>query len=161
MNIQETILGLESMLFDLHPKAKGLYDAIDALKNLEVSSKPEDGFKSENLARLTSGIKPYDPKLNMRAKALFAIRELNRFVKNKEIAELLHSYEPNVGVKEFISALSNPLYFLKNENRIHKFSLATGNSSVYWGSLKWLNEDGTIKKEHMYIEEPKEEQIEI
>lgn len=68
-------------------------------------------------------------------------------------------YRSSIPLKDFITALSNPLYFLKNENRIHKISIGTGNSGTYWGSLKWLNEDGTIKNEFMYIEEPKQEEI--
>lgn len=157
MNIQETILGLESMLFGLHPNAKNIYEAIDALKNV-----PSNGKEIQSsLPVINSSEKPYDPKANMRVKALFAIKELNRFVKTKEIAEFLHTKEPAVGVKDFITALSNPLYFLKSENRIHKITVGTGNSGVYWGSGKWLNENGLPKEEYKYIEETKEPEIEI
>ena len=106
-------------------------------------------------------MKKITSKLNLKSKTLFAIRELNRFVKNKEIAQYLNEQEPNVSVKEFITALSGPLFALKKEERIHKITLGTGNSNVYWGSAKWLNEDGTVKQEHLYLEEPKQEVIEI
>lgn len=60
-----------------------------------------------------------------------------------------------------MTSLSNPLFVLKNEQRVQKVTVGIGNNNVYWGSQKWLNEDGSVKKEHMYIEEPKQTQIEI
>jgi len=159
MNIQETILGLESMLFDLHPKAKGLYEAIDALKNVN-GVKPTLSYVVSEVAKNPVD-KPYDPKANMRNKALYAIRELNRFVKTKEIAEFLNSKEPSTSTKDFMTALSNPLYFLKNENRIHKITVGTGNNGVYWGSLKWIDEKGFPKEEFKYLDEAKEPEIEL
>jgi len=160
MNIKETISGLEIMLFDLNPKARGLYEAIEALKNIVVNEDPKKGalIKAPDFSKFQI---PYDPKSNMRSKALFAIRGLNRFAKNKEIAQYLHEQQPSVSVKDFTVALSNPLFFLKKEERIHKITVGTGNNGVYWGSSKWLNEDGSVKPEHMYIEEPKQEEIEI
>jgi hypothetical protein len=159
MNLQATISDLENALFGLHPDAKKLYEAIDALKVIDVSY-IKNGDLSYAIVKTNPTMK-YDSKANMRSKALFAIKELNRFVKNKEIANFLHEREPGVSVKDFVTALSNPLFFLKNEQRVHKISVGTGNMGVYWGSLKWLNEDGTVKQEHMYIEEAKEAQIEI
>lgn len=160
MNIQETILGLESMLFGLHPNAKNIYEAIDALKNVPPGSE-SGGSKPIIVNNINSNSKPYDAKANMRLKALFAIKELNRFVKTKEIAEYLHEKEPSTSVKDFMTALSNPLYFLKNENRILKIAVGTGNSGVYWGSGKWVDENGIPKEEYKYIEEAKEPEIEI
>jgi len=158
MNIKETISGLETMLFNLHPNARGVYEAIEALRNIEVKDQGQQTTPNKDFSKFKIG---YDPNTNMRNKALYAIRELNRFVKNKEIAQFLHEREPDTSVKDFITALSNPLFFLKKEERITKVSVGTGNMGVYWGCLKWLNEDGTVKKEHMYIEEPKEDRIEI
>lgn len=160
MNTKETISGLEQVLFSLHPKAKGIYDAIETVKSIGVSL--ESSTQGKIVESKTTSNNIYDPKSNMRVKTLYAIRELNRFVKNKEIAQFLHEKEPDVPAKDFVIALSNPLYYLKNENRIKKLTIGTGNLGVYWGSAKWLKEDGlTPKEEHMYIEEPKEEPIEI
>jgi len=158
MNIKETISGLEVMLFNLHPSAKGFYEAIEALRNIEVKDEGQKSNQNHDFSKFKIG---YDPNANMRNKALYAIRELNRFVKNKEIAQFLNEREPSISIKDFITALSNPLFFLKKEERITKISIGAGNMGVYWGSVKWLNEDGTVKKEHMYIEEPKEDRIEI
>lgn len=158
MNTKETISGLEEVLFSLHPKAKGLYEAIETIKNL-TGDLINHGRETIPLPSIS--VNKYDPKSNMRVKTLFAIRELNRFVKNKEIAQFLHEREPEISVKDFTVALSNPLYFLKNENRVHKISVGVGNTGVYWGSAKWLGEDGAPKPEYMYVEESKEEPIEI
>jgi len=157
MNIKETISDLEVMLFSLHPSAKGLYEAIETIKGFNTPN--EAGFILK-VPHHASKAK-YDPKTNMRSKTLFALRELNRFVKNKEIAQYLHQQEPEISVKDFITALSGPIFYLKKEERIHKITIGTGNNNVYWGSLRWVNEDGTVKDEHKYIEEPKQEEIEI
>ncbi|WP_179415373.1 hypothetical protein HDF19_09955 [Mucilaginibacter sp. E4BP6] len=158
MNFKETISELENMLFALNPKARGYYEAIEALRNVGIKDYGEIKAEAPDFSKFKV---VYDPNTNMRNKTLFAIRALNRFVKNKEIAKYLHEQEPNVPIKDFVTALSNPLFFLKNEKRIHKISVGTGNNGVYWGSLKWINEDGSIKAEHKYIEEPKQPEIDI
>jgi len=156
MNLSETIAGLESMLFDLHPDAKGIYSAISSLKEVNHSANPISLNQGVHTA---NGL--YDPKSNTRVKILFAIKQLNRFARSREIAELLNQYEPQADLKALINSLSSPLYQLKTENKVFKLTVGTGNNNVYWGSAKWLDEQGNPLPEHMYKAEEKQMEIEI
>ena len=46
--------------------------------------------------------------------------------------------------------MSRRTKYLKERNKIVKYQLGNKKSNTFWGSPKWLNENGNIKSEHMF-----------
>lgn len=83
---------------------------------------------------------------------LIILRETGRFMKIREIAKMLADIiggdENNLRVK-----LSRITGKLKKMNKIKSYKIGTSNKNVFWGSPKWIDDEGNIKNEYNYNED--------
>lgn len=91
--------------------------------------------------------KGYDPKAAMKVKLLYVLKRLNRFSHSTEIKSMLGEIE---GKKPEVFKVSSTLSALRRVNKVHKFQLGTQNRNSFWGSTKWLDENGEILSQYMY-----------
>lgn len=128
----------------LEKKRQTMLADLDALERVIKSF---DVNTSNNTIVLQSSIDNTD---NDRQKVSNVIKEENRFLKVREMAIILNKNESNISVDGWVKKISPVLSFLKKKNSIVKFMEGNSNLNTFWGSPKWLDEKGNIKKEHMY-----------
>lgn len=94
----------------------------------------------------------YDNSQPIRKKILDIIKNENRFLHVREIANIAHQFEPNIPVTIFVKKLSPALSVLKNLPQSGLISIEVANShfNTFWGSKAWLNEEGDIRSQYMY-----------
>ncbi|WP_299675711.1 hypothetical protein [uncultured Dokdonia sp.] len=92
-------------------------------------------------------------------KILFALKENSRFMKIREMAEYICKFT-NEDVNNLVTQLSRRTKLLKEKGKIVKYQHGTKKSNSYWGSPKWLDENGDVKPEHMY-ELPNSNQLDL
>jgi hypothetical protein len=94
----------------------------------------------------------YDISQPIRKKILDIIKNENRFLHVREIANIAHQFEQNIPVSIFVKKISPALSVLKNLPQSSLVSIEVANShfNTFWGSKAWLNEEGEIRSEYMY-----------
>lgn len=90
--------------------------------------------------------------LSINQKLLYALKENQRFMKVREMAEYIVDI---IGgdADEVVKQFSRRTGKLKEMNKIVKFQHGKGKKNSFWGSPNWLHEDGTIKEKYMYNED--------
>jgi hypothetical protein len=165
MSYITTIKELEESKKDLLSRVKQIDETITTLR--AMSSFSQNGTKIENVPvpEINNKYKGYDKNSTTKAKMALILKTENRFLNIRQIAELLHSLEPDISAKDFTSKLYPAISDLKKTNSIVKYAVGTSNNNVFWGSKNWLDEDGKIKQAHQYdadqITDFSKEQIEI
>lgn len=96
------------------------------------------------------GIKDFPSSLAERVS--YVLRSSNRFLHVREIADIIVQNDNKLNVDAIVKALSPLLSRLKRDDKLVNYKIDKSNQSMVWGVAKWLNEDGTIKKENMYDE---------
>lgn len=94
----------------------------------------------------------YDITQPIRKKILDIIKNENRFLHVREIANIAHQFEEHIPVSVFVKKISPALSVLKSLPLTCLVSIEVANShfNTFWGSKAWLNEEGEIKSEYMY-----------
>ena len=94
----------------------------------------------------------YDITQPIRKKIIDIIKNENRFLHVREIANIAHQFEENIPVSIFVRKISPALSVLKNlpQTCVVNFEVADSHFNTFWGSKAWLNEEGEIKSEYMY-----------
>lgn len=94
----------------------------------------------------------YDNTQPIRKKIIDIIKNENRFLHVREIANIAHQFEQNIPVSIFVKKISPALSVLKNLPHTSLISIEVANShfNTFWGSKAWLNEEGEIKSDYMY-----------
>lgn len=125
-----------------HTDIKGLYESIkDTDNDSENTSKKKYVFDDG-----------YHLNMSNSNKIRFVIKKLNRFVHNREIAEVLHQREPEVTEDEWSKKISASLSSLRRKGELVNHSVNGLNRNTFWGSPKWLDSDKEIKESYMYNE---------
>ena len=82
-------------------------------------------------------------------KMLYALKENKRFMKIREIAEFLSSITKE-NPDELTKQLSRRTKFLKDKGKITKHQHGNRLRDTFWGSPKWLDSEGNIRKEYEF-----------
>lgn len=92
----------------------------------------------------------YSKKLHLRDKLMYFLKQENRFLQFREVAELIIKKEglDKSLADNLTSKLSAVSLKLKKEKVIVKYQASKSKKHVFWGSPKWLDENGVPKKEH-------------
>lgn len=88
---------------------------------------------------------------------LYIIKTKDRFLYNSEITkELIRYYvdKDEVWLKRRVSAVLSE--GLKEEDNLVNVRFGNSKQDTVWGNKNWLNDDGSIKEEHMYISKTKD-----
>jgi hypothetical protein len=121
----------------------------NVIKSLQVEVISEDKV---NEATSVDDNKPddYDPTWTSKNKVLYFIKAKNRFLHFRELATLIGDAE-NLNPKELkklSEKLSASCQSIKKNRTIVKFQAGAGNTSIFWGSPKWLDSNGKPLPEH-------------
>jgi len=161
MNIDNIIAALEEEKEEIRKDANERINSIDvaiySLRQRHSLPNSKDFKLNGNGNERTSGFnqkyKGYE-KLNTRQKALSIFRTEGRFLHMREITKIAQSLEPNEDQKEIARKISTAIYTMKNipSSSVTNVSIENSNQNTFWGSKNWLDENGNVKKEHMYNE---------
>lgn len=94
----------------------------------------------------------YNVNMSNRNKVLFVIKQKNRFVHSREVAEEIHEREPHISEDKWARKVSSALSSLKRKDKVTNYSVNNVNRNTFWGAPHWLDDDGEIKEEYMYDE---------
>ena len=123
----------------------------ELIAKLSKSATPVDA-SSENTHTIKD-INGYPATGVLSDKMNYVFKRENRFLHIREIAKLIIAIDPNYNNEnELVDKLSPLLTRYKKAGEITSRKANPSNLSVFWGSPKWENEDGSIKNEHIYNE---------
>ena len=131
------------------------YDGYNQEVKSEVNNKSED---QRDTSVLSDKSKPpyadqYDLDWGLASKFLFLLKMEDRFLHFREAGELIVRLDGEGDPKLVGRKLSSSTLKLKKGGVIVKYQASQQNRDTFWGSPKWLNEDGSIKEGHGYNEE--------
>ncbi len=156
MDNTHTITDLENLKNELLQRVEHIDNTISTLKSLSFSLTGSNEHVNGNSKPVNAEKGKYadfDRSATIRSKVAYVLKKENRFLRVREIAQILNSLEPQVSIKEFIDKkLSAAITYLKNEGKIIKIIVGKANANTFWGSKNWLDEHGNIKEEHKYDE---------
>ncbi len=109
----------------------------------------EEEFTKNSFFKNTSA-DDYDPTFTLKSKVLYFIKREQRFLHNREISKMAHEKEPNIPYKDFIKKFSSILSVLKRDGKLTNIIVDDALQNVFWGSPKWLDENGKPKKGFEY-----------
>ncbi|MEQ8553290.1 MAG: hypothetical protein RIC06_23025 [Cyclobacteriaceae bacterium] len=83
-------------------------------------------------------------------KVLYVIKRENRFLHNNEIYNVLKQYDDKEEqhLKRRISAVLS--HAKKDVDNLTNYRVGNSIKNTFWGSKDWLDNNGEIRKEHMY-----------
>jgi hypothetical protein len=96
----------------------------------------------------------YDKRWNIVDKFLFILKEQNRFIRFREVAKIIVEKDGEGYERDIADKLTSRTLPLKKEGKILKIQPDGSNINTFWGFKKWLDENGKVKQEHIYILEP-------
>jgi len=131
----EAIKSLKIAEGDLKSQLRSIQDAIAALdRNSRPHVNLDDTKKNE-----------YDSDWSISNKFLYLLKRYNRFIHFREAAEILVDIDGEGDAKELTGKLSSGTISLKQNGIIVKYQASKSNQDTFWGSPKWLDENGKIK----------------
>lgn len=83
---------------------------------------------------------------------LYLIKDRNRFMSNQEIAESLTTYHPKYNVdkmKRKVSVVISAAYKANRIKGLIKVGTTKSAKDALWGFDNWLEDDNSIKEEHL------------
>lgn len=120
------------------------------IRDLQAEATNEDNVDKETTEKGINKPDDYNSSWSSPNKVLYFIKTKNRFLHFRELANLIGDVE-NLNAKE-IKKLSEKLsascQTIKKNRTIVKFQAGAGNTSIFWGSPKWLDGDGKPLPEH-------------
>lgn len=153
MNNKEIIESLKVKRDQLYSKIKSIDETIELLEletNRNGSGDNSDG---------------YNPSWKLSEKIEFFFKKEQRFLYNRELANFAHNREPGILAEDFLNKFSAVLSRLKKDNQITNVKIGKTLRSTVWGSAKWVDESGKIKKEYLpskeYDSESEKKKLEI
>lgn len=148
-----TIQDLENLKGELLERIKQVDITIDTLKSMSRSSDLvfSNNVKFNENKALITGYEKFDTNTLFRNKVMFVIKQEDRFIHAREIAEILNKIEPNE--EDVIKKVSAALSLLKQKELIVKIKINNANVNTFWGSKKWLDENEIPINGHNYNKE--------
>lgn len=148
---------------ELLRQADAIAKTIDILENkisinkLKVDNpeSKEDSNAGYNQVKTKANIYPedYDPNMAIWRKITYLLKREQRFLHNREMAQMIAKIEPEINIGELVKRFSSVLSSMKAKKQIVNIVVNNNNRNTFWGVKKWLDEDGNPKPEHMYNEE--------
>lgn len=166
-NQQEQLLKLlEEERDEYLQKVKSLTETINIIRAKLGMSSENPSIPQSEKANESSSDPDYDPKWSLKKKVVYFLKREQRFLHNREMSEMAHKLEQKISATDFTKKFSSILSMLKRDGQLTNVVVNDINRNTFWGSPKWLNEDGTIKEENMYndeylIESVKKDKIDI
>lgn len=158
MNIENIIAALEDEKVEIRKDADNRISSIDvAISSLRFRH-------SNSISPVVKGVgnvnaianEKYEGyhKLNNRQKALMILRNEGRFLHMREITKIAEELESSEDSKVVSKKISTAFYTIKNltDSPLTNVNIEDSKQNTFWGSKNWLDENGEIKKEHMYNE---------
>lgn len=144
---------LTQRILELEKELVGLKAALSAYENIDLSPEVMDDVKSNGANQIPiNTTKDYDG--TWIENILTVIKNKNRFLHNSEIAEELYSTysdKDKDSVKKRISAVLSSTLSNGDVDSLTNYRFTKSIKDTVWGKKEWLNEEGQIKKEYMYI----------
>lgn len=106
-------------------------------------------LESDNVGTVTvsnNGASEYNPSWPLSDKVSFFFKRELRFLHNRELAVFANELEPNVSINVFVGKFSAVLSRLKKEGHLTSIQKGKSLRNFFWGSKKWLDQDGEPKK---------------
>lgn len=85
-------------------------------------------------------------------KMLLALKDNERFMKIREIAEYISQYT-NEDIDSLVRQLSRRTKYLKEKGKITKHQVGKSKKNTFWGSTNWIDSKGNIKEGYEYNDE--------
>ena len=156
MDTAVTIKSLEEIKHQLNCWVKEIDAAITTLTlissfqltpliNTHKTKKPSI-VNNENEVALEN----YKKEESLKAKVIYILTALNRFLHVSEMAGIMHQYEPDTDIREISAKLSPIFSSLQKDGIVVKICPTSKNKQVFWGFDHWLDESGSIKQKHRY-----------
>lgn len=123
---------------ELTIKLKYLDGLIERLGGNSIVEKEKS---TTNLPSHTSKDPNYDPKKSMKTKVLYVLSKIGRFAHSTEIRDKMAELE---GVSAENIKVSATLSAMRRAEKLHKHTVGNQNRNSFWGSTKWINEEGKI-----------------
>ena len=160
MDNSNAIKSLEALRDEYYEKYKSIENTLALLKGSTTNFSQNDAPK--HFALKSDG---YDTNWAMKLKMSHILKREGKFLHIRQIADILHKYEPETTSKEFITKLYPAIAELKKKGTIVKFAVDNSNMNTFWGSKNWVDANGNVKDEFMFdkeqIKSAKSEVIEI
>lgn len=158
MDKNNTIKELELERENLLEQANSLSGAIDVLKRIwgvnGVSHNDVingDVKHLKEVQKTTQSITGFPYSGGALSKAIFVIKEANRFLTK---AEIYNRVDEILGTTDFRLILTSQLSIeaTRGTNNIARKQIGQSKNNTVWGFLTWLDEKGEILPEHIYNE---------
>lgn len=150
----DTLRHLKAVEADLLKKLDGVRSAIRSFEDGEEPETSKGVVDNSETSVLNTTKIPYadqfDTSWSLGHKFLFLLKMENRFLHFREAGELIVKLDGKGDTSSVARKLSSSTQKLKKEGTIVKHQATHQNRDTFWGSPKWLNEDGTIKDGHEY-----------
>jgi hypothetical protein len=92
----------------------------------------------------------YDKTWSHKNKILFFLKSEQRFLHITEMAQLAHAFEPGTRVDGWQNKISPALSALKKEGKVVNITEGKSLRNTFWGSPKWLGNDGQVISGHEF-----------
>lgn len=143
----QSIVSLSNSLKEAHDFALSLLKK-GAIQELEALNIVKDEDKAVSISN--SLYREYDKNWSIKNKVQYILKQEKRFLHFREIARIIVSIEGEGDENELTSSLSNSTRPLKEDKIIVKYKYGKSHRYTFWGSPKWLDDKGEIKKEYMF-----------
>lgn len=147
--IKEAVDKLKLAKVELEAQLESVGNAIKALEGSNRSPTKND-LKIPLITRKYA--KDYDKEWSLPNKLLFLLKNENRFLHFREAATIVVELEDKGDIKILAGKISAGCGKLKREGVIIKYQIGSSNVNTFWGSPKWLDNEGNIKEGHEYNE---------
>lgn len=147
-----------SFIIELKKERQSLQKRLEAI-DLLLESYGETFKASEEIVEKVI-MEDYDlikqlKKSSTPKKFLLILNDCQRFMKIREIAKII-SVQIGGSEDDWTMKLSRTTGKLKENGEISSYRVGSSNTGYYWGSPKWLEENGNIKKGYDYIDDSKD-----
>lgn len=119
-------------------------------------------YNVPKVVRNEDGLGRYDKKWGYTQKVLYVLKEQQRFLHFRQIAKIILELDEvkvdKASITELAKTLSTSCQNIKKSKMIVRYQSneSKSNQSFYWGSPKWIDENGKIKEGYELIEDHSE-----
>tara|TARA_R110000823_G_scaffold75576_2_gene172915 strand:+ start:460 stop:1020 length:561 start_codon:yes stop_codon:yes gene_type:complete len=147
----EAIKSLRDNLKAAYEHAKNIVGDSDKTNNYDYQENKQETHKPTNPNVSDSyKYKKYNLNWDYIQKYKFILKTENRFLHFREAARILVEIEGKGDEKEWASLLTNSTRNLKRDGDLVKIQLGKSLTTCFWGSPKWLDDNGEPLPEHRY-----------
>jgi hypothetical protein len=122
-------------------------EALKKVKQIQDAIAAIEGTKSTSDNTIE-----YDAAWSPSRKFAYLLKTQKRFLHFRQAAELVVKIEGKGDVKEWTSKFSTGTGPLKQNETIVKVQAGASNQDTFWGSPKWLTDNGAIKDGYQFDE---------